>query len=113
MSRADKYILTLKDCGPISPTLEDILAAVVEVTRVPVKELYARHRYAPYCRARHIYCYVATVLTGEKCEAVSGLLNRHRSTSHHGYQTVKTNPNEFEPELSRVLGRFQRLEAAA
>lgn len=107
------YILTLREAAPTYPTLEEVLQAVLDVTKVPLRELYARRRYIPYCRARHLYYYAATVLTREKCDAVSAMLNRDRSTGSHGYQQVLTNPNKFQPELSRIMARFQKISAAA
>lgn len=106
-------ILTLKDARPPEPTLEDLLEAVSVICHVPKKELMARRRWASYARARHIFFYAARTLTSEKCVAISGILNRDHGTGSHGYLKVLRNPAAFEPELSRVMARFQPMQEAA
>lgn len=104
--RALAAILTLRDAGPSEPTLEAILSATSEVTRVPIKEMKARRRPSAYARARMIYYYAATVLTSHKIEAISQAIGRERSTSSYGKCIVERDRARFEPCLSRVLERF-------
>lgn len=111
--RAAAYILTLRDARTPEPTLEDILAAVAEITRVPVKEMLAHRRFRPYSRARMIFYYAATVLTSHKEEAISHTVNRERSAASHGKCLVQRERDRFEPELSTVMARFQPMRQAA
>lgn len=106
-------ILTLADARPPEPTLEALLEAVAVICHVPRKELMARRRWASYAKARNIYFYAARTLTSEKCIAISGILGRDHSTGSNGYLNVVRNPARYEPELSRVMSRFQPMQEAA
>lgn len=99
-------ILSLNDFEPEKPKLEDILKAVSEICRVPVPYMLGPMRWPDYCRARHIFVYVARTLTAEKFQVLSLTLKRmDHSTAINSFRIVEKNPQQFEPELSRVMHR--------
>lgn len=86
---------------------------VAEECHVPVRCIRGPERWDTYCRARHIYAYVAHQLYGDSFEDISVVLNRaNHSTSWKGYTRLVRNRAHYEPELSRVLERMQERQAA-
>lgn len=92
---------------------DPLLKAVAEECHVPVRCIRGPERWDAYCRARHIYSYVARQIYGDSFEDISTILNRaNHSTSVKGYARVVRNPQAFEPQLSRIMERILREEAA-
>ena len=92
---------------------DPLLVAVCEVCRVPVRCIRGPERWNSYCRARHIYAYVAHTVMHDSFGDISYILNRaNHSTSAKGYYRVAKNPQEYEPYLSRVLAKVTQKVAA-
>lgn len=94
-------------------TPDPLLIAVAEECHVPVRCIRGPERWNSYCRARHIYAYVAHTVMRDSFWDISYILNRaNHSTSHKGYKRVLKNPDQYEPYLSRVLERINGRAAA-
>lgn len=105
-------ILTLKDATD-APLPEAILEAVSAVTKVPVGCIMGPMRWPEYCRARHLYCYIARVYGQYKWWAISSPIKRDHATAHHGHCKVAADPAAYEPHLSRIISRLYPVRAAA
>ena len=97
--RAFNSVVTLKE---VEPSLHTIMDAVQRTCDVHHRDFISHHRYWHYCRARHIYCYLARKLTSKSFPQIARLANRDHSSMVHGYQMVERNPGRYEPELSRA-----------
>lgn len=91
---------------------DPLMIAVAEECRVPVRCIRGKERWNSYCRARHIYTYVAKTVMHDSFGDIAYILNRANHTIvAKGFRRVEKNPQHFEPYLSRVLNRMVKVAA--
>jgi chromosomal replication initiation ATPase DnaA len=98
--KAFASILTLREQD--GPSLHEIMDATMRTCRVGRKDFVSNRRAEQYCKARHIYSWLARKLTNKSWQQIAIPCVRDHSTVIHGYQSVEREPGRYEPELSRV-----------
>jgi chromosomal replication initiation ATPase DnaA len=98
--RAFASILTLQEKD--GPSLHEIMDATMRNCMVGRKDFVSNRRAEQYCKARHIYSWLARKLTNKSWQQIAIPCGRDHSTVIHGYQSVERDPGRYEPELSRV-----------
>lgn len=111
-SRAHVSVLTLQDLPPdLGPGLQTLLTAVSIVYGVGLPALRSSRRDAPTVRARHAYFFIAKQLTARSLQQIGRAAgNKDHSTVLHGINKVAAAREAFEPELSRIITQFQKVE---
>lgn len=89
------------------PSLKEIMAAVVAETGIPALAIRSHRRQRPLVRARQIFAFAAKTLTMKGYPEIGRNLFRDHSTIMHSVCKVEDHRDTFEPELRRVLERFE------
>jgi chromosomal replication initiation ATPase DnaA len=98
--KAFASILTLRDQD--GPSLHEIMDATMRNCMVGRKDFVSNRRSEHYCKARHIYFWLARKLTNKSWQQIAIPCDRDHSTVIHGFHSVERDPGRYEPELSRV-----------
>lgn len=86
------------------PRLRDLLRYVADQTQIGVKDLVSPRRLRSVVRARMIFYALAKRLTSHSIVGIGKACGgRDHSTVLHGIACTVTDPQRFEPELSRLL----------
>jgi chromosomal replication initiation ATPase DnaA len=108
VSKAFPSIITLREYG--EPSLHEIMDLTMRTCRVGRKDFCSSRRAEQFCKARHIYFWLARKLTIKSWKQIATPCERDHTTVIHGFQCVESNPARYEPELSEVR---QAIEARA
>jgi chromosomal replication initiation ATPase DnaA len=106
-------ILSLDDVETQNIRLHDIILASCRVCGVELNEFKSPRRTDRVVRARHIYMFVAGILTEKSWVQIGRACNRDHSSVMYGYDKVANNRAAYEPELSRVIRVFRNVTRIA
>jgi hypothetical protein len=101
-------IMTLEPVDEPEISLHEILRATARASKMSMKQLTANVRGRPTVKARHVYFYLARLLTVQSSTKIGyygGLVDH--STVLHGIKKVKANMEEYRElleEVRRILG---------
>ena len=99
-------ILTLKE-HDARPSLQEVLEAVVDETKVYAVQIKGETRFSLVVRARMIFYAAAKRLTGNGTPRIGRFAgDRDHSTVMSGLKRVQERKRYYEPEMSRVMARF-------
>jgi len=89
------------------PSFAMIIAAVAEVTDVPVRDMLGPWRYRRAVHARQVAIYLMRKIKNASFPQIGEKLGgRDHSTAMHSYRQVETNREKFEPTLKAVVARL-------
>lgn len=93
------------------PRLRDLLRYVSDQTQIGVMDLVSPRRAGPVVRARMIFYALAKQLTPHSINSIGKACGgRDHSTVLHGIGCTVSDPERFEPELSRLFEALRPID---
>lgn len=86
-------------------SLDDILVAVSEVTKISVTKMKAKSRKKELVQARHLFFYIAKKYTKKDLETIGNKINRHHPVVLHGFKRI-TNHLMYR-DVSWIVGQIE------
>lgn len=91
------------------PKLKDIMAAVALHTGVSIMEIKGGRKQLKAVRARHIYCYLARLMTVQSFPQIGASINRDHTSIIHAVCSIERKLSENVPGLSEDIEAIKAL----